>query len=143
MTNTAPREKRLADEASRWRKSLREAQAVIAEQNRVLLWVFLAERLADPRDFTDRVAIEHVVDRAGRIVWERVDTLVEDLIHARPHLAATPGATPPFREGMSAIEWLTNGTNRSATTVPDHGAQGATRDRPGAGATAESVWRSP
>ncbi|WP_315551975.1 hypothetical protein [Microbacterium aurum] len=98
----------LAAEAARYRHERNEARALVAEQNRVLLWVFLAERMADPADFTDRVDISLVLDARGRIVWSRVDALLEELLASRPHLAATPTDSGPFARGVSAVEWFTN-----------------------------------
>ena len=100
----------LADEAARWRRSYREAQAVISEQNRTLLGLFLRERLADPSDFETYVDLATVVDRRGAVNWVRVDLLLEELLTAKPHLALTPDDVNPFQRGLSAVEWFTNGT---------------------------------
>lgn len=107
-------EQRLADEAARWRKSLREEQArhdatrsVLLQANRQLLGVYLRERFRDPGDFDLLVGIDLVVDERGAIVWRRVVAFVDELLAAKPHLAATPDGLP-VRGGVSAVEFFTN-----------------------------------
>lgn len=78
---------------------------MIAEQNAMLLGIFLQEKLADPSDFDNFVGMDLVVDGAGRIVWRRVVLLVDELLAAKPHLAATP-FEGPFGKGRSAVEWF-------------------------------------
>lgn len=95
----------LADEAARWRRSYRAAQEIIAEQNRVLLTVFLQERLADPSDFELLVGMSAVLDASGRIMWRRVEVLVDELLAQKPHLAVSP-PDQPFRRGRTALEWF-------------------------------------
>lgn len=89
----------LAAEAARRRVELREARAALAEANRMLLGVFLRDRLADPADFEVYVGAGAVVDRRGAIVWGRVDQLLEELLAAKPYLAASDGAAP-LRRGV-------------------------------------------
>ena len=107
-------EQRLADEAVRWRKSLREEQerhdvtrGVLLQANRQLLGVYLRERFRDPGDFDLLVGMDMVVDARGAIVWRRVVALVDELLAAKPHLAATPDGLP-VRGGASAVEFFTN-----------------------------------
>lgn len=99
-------EQRLADEAARWRKSLREEQerheatrAVLLRTNRLLLHVFLRGRMRDPRDFDVYVGVGEVVDGSGAIVWGRVEKLLAALLEDRPHLAA-PGTPIGDRDGV-------------------------------------------
>ena len=95
----------LSDEVARWRKSFREAQAVIAEQNAMLIGVFLQEKLADPADFDIYIGASAVTDASGRIVWRRLMLLVDELLERKPHLAATP-VEDPFGKAPSAVEWF-------------------------------------
>lgn len=95
----------LGEEAARWRKSFREAQEVIAEQNAMLLGVFLQEKLADPSDFDVYVGMGAVTDVRGRIAWRRLLVLVDELLEAKPHLAATP-VEDPFGKPPSAVDWF-------------------------------------
>lgn len=102
VVSAEARERRLSDEAARWRRSFREAEAALHEANLMLLSLFLQERMRDPRDFTDRVRLEDLVDYVGRIRWARVDALVGELLEARPDLAA-PAELQSRRLGL---QWL-------------------------------------
>lgn len=109
-------EQRLRDECARWRRSLREEEArhastrtVLEDANRMLLTVYLQERLADPRDFDVYIGLDRVVDGAGRIVWARVGGLIDELLRERPHLAA-PEFSDPRWWGRSALQWVAEGT---------------------------------
>ncbi|MEO2134102.1 hypothetical protein [Microbacterium sp.] len=109
-------EQRLADEAARWRKSLREEQerheatrAVLLRANRQLLHVFLQGRMRDPRDFEIYIeGLGKVLDSSGAIVWSRVEKLLATLLEDRPHLAA-PGV-PPADLGSGAVESVSTRT---------------------------------
>lgn len=94
----------LADEAGRWRRELREAQAIIAAQNRMLLSLYLRDRLVDPGDFFLIVGTSAVVDTRGAIVWERVESHLAELLERKPHLAAT--SSSPFPPGRSAVDFF-------------------------------------
>lgn len=87
-------DQRLADEAARRRKELREEQArhavtrqALREANRTAVRLSLQGRLVEPRDFEVYVGVDTVTDDDGRIEWARVETLVDELIAQRPHLA--------------------------------------------------------
>ncbi len=71
----------------------------------MLLGLYLQERLADPSDFTVRVPLAHLVDEEGRLVWARVELLVDELLAARPHLG-TPTEPLTRRRPASALQWL-------------------------------------
>lgn len=109
-------EQRLADEAARWRKSLREEQerhevtrAVLLRTNRQLLHVFLRGRMRDPRDFEIYVeGLGKVLDSSGAIVWSRVEKLLATLLEDRPHLAAH--GVPPGDPGAGAVESVSTRT---------------------------------
>lgn len=73
----------------------------------MLLGVYLRGRLRDPSDFEVFVGMSAVVGHRGAIVWERVRILVDELLAAKPHLAAAPDGLP-VREGVSAVEFFTN-----------------------------------
>lgn len=100
--------RRLSDEAARWRKTAQERRNALEEANQMLLGVYLRERLADPSDFHLFVGIESVTDRSGRIVWTRVDTLLDELLAMKPHLATR--AETPWSRGTTAVDWFLSGT---------------------------------
>ncbi|MEV8272686.1 hypothetical protein [Microbacterium sp. NPDC077184] len=109
--DTRTPEQRFSDEAKRWRLSLRdeesrhaETRAALAEANRTLVIYYLREWLQDPRDFLHLVPIEQLVDPAGRILWGRVDVLVDELLDERPHYAVMDVASRP--RGSSALQWM-------------------------------------
>lgn len=109
--DTRTPEQRFSDEAKRWRLALRaeerqhaETRQALAEANRTLVIYHLREWLQDPRDFLHLVPIEQLVDRAGRIVWARVDVLVDELLEERPHYAVMDVASRP--RGSSALQWM-------------------------------------
>jgi hypothetical protein len=109
-------EQRLADEAARWRKSLREEEArhagtvaVLRETNRWFLRAYLRERMLDPHDFETIVPLDDVVDESGAIVWERVDLLVNEVLAERPHWG-TPSGDGSRPRATSAVQWLLTGT---------------------------------
>ena len=80
---------------------------MLLQANRQLLGVYLRERFRDPGDFDLLVGIDLVVDERGAIVWRRVVAFVDELLAAKPHLAATPDGLP-VRGGASAVEFFTN-----------------------------------
>lgn len=101
----------LAAEAARRRKELREEErrhaetrGALAEANRTLLIYYLREWLQDPRDFLHMVPIETVVDGAGRIVWSRVDVLVDEMLTEKPHYALYDVSNRP--PGSTALQWM-------------------------------------
>ena len=101
----------LAAEAARRRKELREEErrhsdtrVALAEANRTLLIFYLREWLQDPRDFLHMVPLETVVDAAGRIVWGRVDVLVDEMLTQKPHYALYDVSNRP--PGSSALQWM-------------------------------------
>ncbi|WZH38757.1 MAG: hypothetical protein PIR02_08800 [Microbacterium enclense] len=107
----------LAAEAARRRRELREEQDrhavtrdVLTVTNRLLLTVYLRERLADPADFLMVVGMP--VDDRGAIVWERVDVLVDELLRARPHFAAPEPVDGRVRS-LGALQWFTERTVRA------------------------------
>ncbi|MGA1826997.1 hypothetical protein [Microbacterium sp.] len=106
---SASRERRLSEEAARWRRELRSTQSALADANRMLLGIYLRGRLADPTDFDIYVDADTIIDRTGRIVWARVDALLEELLSSKPYLAA-PVTTDPWPRGQSALSWLTTET---------------------------------
>lgn len=75
----------------------------------MLLSVYLRERFTDPVDFTDRVPLEHLVDEAGRIAWDRVALLADELLEARPHLA-TPEERAEAQCPPGGLQWLATET---------------------------------
>lgn len=77
-------------EAAKYRRRLREAEQVIAEQQTILVRVALAGRLADPADFDRFVGRENVTDRTGRIDYGELEVRLRDLLTRRPYLAAGP-----------------------------------------------------
>ena len=88
---------RTVDEAARWRRTLREEQirhratrAILRETNRILLGIWLQDRLADPSDFELTVGIEAITDPDGSIDWNKAERRVDELLALKPHLAATP-----------------------------------------------------
>ncbi len=90
-------EQALSDEAARWRRTLREEQirhratrAILRETNRILLGIWLQDRLADPSDFELTVGIEAITDPDGSIDWNKAERRVDELLALKPHLAATP-----------------------------------------------------
>jgi hypothetical protein len=90
----------LASEAARRRHELREEQERHAETwktlraaNRMLLQLALRERLHDPSDFEIYVGADRVTDDRGRIDWEQVAAVVDELLERRPRLAASPPTT--------------------------------------------------
>lgn len=99
----------LAAEAARRRVELRDTRAALTDANRMLLGVFLRDRLADPADFDVYIGAGAVTDSRGRILWARVDLLLDELLKAKPHLAAPEGAVP-LRRGVSAVDFFTAGT---------------------------------
>lgn len=109
MSDFRTPEQRLSDEAARWRKSYREASAALEDANRMLLGVYLRERLTDPTDFEMYVGLAAVVDQRGAIVWTRVNTLLRELLASKPHLAA-PLSADPSRSALSAVQWLATET---------------------------------
>jgi hypothetical protein len=100
---------RLSAESAKWRKSFREAQVVIEEQNRMLLGVWLRGRLVDPGDFHVWIRLDSVVGADGRINWSRTSMLVDELLTQKPHLGAPEGN--PWAAGTRAIDWFTTGTD--------------------------------
>lgn len=111
MTEAA---RRLSEEAARWRRQLRAEQArhsrtlsALDDANRMLLGVYLRDRLADPTDFELLVGRATVTDGEGRIVWALVDQCVAEIIASRPGLAA---GELPRRRGTSAVDWFSTGT---------------------------------
>lgn len=121
---------RLSEEAARRRRQLREEQerhavtrAVLREANRALLRLFLGGRLADPSDFEIYAGgLDVVMDEEGRLVWRRVERLVDELLREKPHLAVRQRPTVS-RE--AAVSW--NPTEAHQSEASDHGGQGPTR----------------
>lgn len=95
----------LAAEAARHRHERNEARAALADANRMLLGVYLRGHLADPRDFEIYIGMSAVLDSRGAINWSLVDSLLAELLAARPHLAVRQGE-PPWRRGTSAVDWF-------------------------------------
>lgn len=102
----------LAAEAARRRRELREerdrhavTREVLKVTNRLLLTVYLRERLADPNDFMMLVGTAAVVDERGAIAWDRVDVLVDELVTARPDFAAPEPPRDRVRS-LGALQWL-------------------------------------
>ena len=108
MSDPRHTDRSLSEEAARHRRNLREAQTVIADQNKMLLDVCLRGRMQDPTDFFAWVKRDTVVDKAGRINWQLVMVLADELLEAKPHLAAAPDN--PWKSGTRAIEWFLNST---------------------------------
>jgi hypothetical protein len=107
---------RLSSEAARRRLQLREEQdrhevtrKVLRDTNRQLLSVYLRERMHAPVDFEVYVGLDEVLDVDGRLVWERVDVLLGELLDARPHLAIGRGVGTRERP-TSAVVWLSTGS---------------------------------
>lgn len=101
----------LAAEAARRRKELREEErrhdetrGALVEANRTLLIYYLREWLQDPRDFLHMVPLETIVDGSGRIVWARVDAMVDEMLTQKPHYALYDVSNRPT--GSSALQWM-------------------------------------
>lgn len=105
MMNPRTPEQRFSDEAKRWRLHYRAAQSALHDANRMLLGVYLRERLADPSDFAVYVDLATVTDHDGRLRWDRIAVLVDELLDAKPHLA-TPDSGNPATRARSALSSL-------------------------------------
>lgn len=112
MTGTLTRDPgALVQENRRYRRRAQAAEAeterlraVIAEQNRQLLGVWLRGVLADPADFARYVDTSTVLGEHGELVWAAVDRAVEQLLAERPYLATQQ--ENPWMRGTSALEWF-------------------------------------
>jgi hypothetical protein len=130
----------LVMEAAARRVELREEQeahgrtlAALREANRMLLKVVLTDRLAHPEDLELYVPLEKLTDASGRILWARVQTVVDELLVGRPNLATPRPRTAAPCPGGGLCSQPT-GPVEAFTSGPEHAAQGATRSEPGAGA---------
>lgn len=104
----------LAAEAARRRRELRAEEArhretrdVLDHANQMLLGLWLRDFLTDPTDFDTWIGRAAVTDRSGRIDWSRARLLIDELLDAKPHLAAPTAAALP-RPGARGLHWLTN-----------------------------------
>lgn len=97
---------RYSREAARWRRKLRVTEAALEDANRTLLTMYLRDRLIDPSDFYLHNDPARLVDQDGRIVWPRVQMLVDELVRAKPHLATPKGRDAATRDER-AVSWLT------------------------------------
>jgi hypothetical protein len=104
---------------------------MLRDAHRLTLRLALGGVLRDPRDFDVHVGLAQVVDEFGRLDWERVALLVDGLLADRPHLGV-PGVDAR-RLVVPALQSVVTGTRPADAGVLGHGAQGATRGRPGAG----------
>lgn len=96
------------------RKYRRRAQAaedqvirlreVVAEQDRMLLGVWLRGVLADPSDFWRYVDPATVTGDMGELAWAAVDRELDRLLTERPYLATSD--ENPWSRGTSAVEWF-------------------------------------
>jgi hypothetical protein len=96
-------DRRLSEEAAKWRRRYVATREVCDEQAEMLLAIVLRERLADPSDFHVFIGIDAVRDAAtGGIRWARLDDLVDELLDTKPHLAAGN----PWKPGTRAVEFF-------------------------------------
>lgn len=135
----------LSDEAARWRRTLREEQeqhaatrSILRDASRLMLRAALHGRLEEPSDFEIYAGgLDALTDESGRLVWPRVAVMVDELLRARPHLAASNRRAA----GPSALELLASGRRQDDASA--HGAQGATAIGQGPADTDHTITEPP
>lgn len=114
MTDTRPPVQKLLEEVRknvRLRERVRTEQAradrlarVIAEQNRMLLGVWLRGRLIDPSIFTRYVDVARCTDTDGRLLWSELDRAMDELLADHPAFATR--RDDPGSHDESAVKWF-------------------------------------
>ncbi|MBT2485734.1 MULTISPECIES: hypothetical protein [unclassified Microbacterium] len=87
---------------------LTRLRSAIAEQNRMLLGIVLRDVLADPADFARFVDVDRLYGADGALIWADVWTQLEQLLAARPYLAA-PQSDDPRPRGRRALSLFSTG----------------------------------
>ncbi|WP_454113347.1 hypothetical protein [Microbacterium maritypicum] len=87
---------------------LERMRSTVVEQNRMLLGIVLRDVLADPADFARFVDIDRLYGVDGALIWGDVYAQLEQLLAARPYLAAPPSDVPRPR-GLRALSLFSTG----------------------------------
>ncbi|MFJ4255173.1 hypothetical protein [Microbacterium sp. NPDC090003] len=87
---------------------LARLRSAIVEQNRMLLGIVLRDVLADPADFARFVNVDRLYGPDGALIWGDVYAQLEQLLEARPYLAA-PQSDDPRPRGRRALSWFSTG----------------------------------
>ncbi|MDR6141404.1 hypothetical protein QE375_000958 [Microbacterium foliorum] len=87
---------------------LTRVRSAVDEQNRMLLGIVLRDVLADPADFARFVNVDRLYGDDGALIWADVWVQLEQLLAARPYLAAPPSDSPRPR-GRGALSWFSTG----------------------------------